>query len=241
MLEQKVVDLTTNVAKLTEAITTHHISGAGDLEKLTRDRRNADEELADAKRALPLLRERIIKDTQNLARVRAADRMLGLKRAFGSLVKQMDLDEVKCREAGAQCESAVDQLNERFRSIRLLQAEASALADRFAIAPPQFSPVVVPAQRNLVFPATVVLSDHGRRAPSTEEDEFGQRRRDYLEVQGTEAAQIIAMVGPKDFPPVDPAVQAAHEREQRQEIEFSKRMAAEVDPTRPPLLPQHIR
>ena len=241
VLEGKVVDLTTTVDELTKQITQYHVTGQGNLEKLTRDRRNADEELKDVRLALPLLRERIEKDTRELARARASARMTGIARAHGSLVSQLDDDEARCRKAGAEYEASVQRLNDRFKSIIQLQAEVNALQDRFAIAAPQFSPVVVPNRRELTSPE-VELLDHGHRAPSTEEHaESGTRRRDYLEISGTPAFEIIGLVGLKPFPPISAAVQAARERSARQEREFTDRMAVEVDPTRAPPLPEHVR
>ncbi len=239
-LEQRIAELTTEVDELTKQITQYHIAGEGDLEALTQDRDSAEKELKDVERALPLLRERIQRDIEALAQVQAADRMVAISRAHGGLSQTLDEDEARCRKAGVRYEAAVNQLNERFRNITLLRAESSALQDRFAIAAPEFRPVVVPNQRELVVPQ-IRFTDHAHRSPSTEANEYGARRRDYLEVQGTEAAAIIATVGLKGFPPISSAVQAAREREQRQEIEFSQRMAGEVDPTRAPPLPEHVR
>ncbi len=245
-LEQRIAELTTEVDELTKQITQYHIAGQGDLEKLTRDRRNADEALADAKRALPLLRERIEKDTQMLARVKAADRIVGISRARGSLVRQLDADGERCLGTAAKYQHAVETMNGRFKSIGVLDAEASALQDRFGIPIDQPTPVVPPALREGCGYAAGYVNieyvDHGHRAPSTEEHaESGPRRRDYLEISGTPAFEIIQMVGLKDFPPISAAVQAARSREKRQEREFTDRMAGAVDPTKAPPLPEHVR
>lgn len=137
---------------------------------------------------------------------KAKDRLVGIRRAFGSVLSSVDTDEKRVKEKIAELEDAISRLNDRYSQIVKLRAESAALADRFALPMPVLPDVVPPASRDLTIdlirlPSTLqaALSSHPYQA--TEQDEYNLRtRRTYAEAAGTPGGEIIEAAGLKAWP-----------------------------------------
>lgn len=150
----------------------------------------------------------------------AASRVLGIKRAHGSLVASLDGDEQRVREKAAELADAIAKMNARYHQLVKLRVEAGALVDRFGLDGVELPRVMPPALRGIEITPAVVLSDYLRPRPTVERCEHGLReRRTYAEVRGTEGHRIIEAAGPKPWPAL-----TAH---QRRVIEQRARAAAE--------------
>ncbi len=130
---------------------------------------------------------------------------------------------------------AVQAVNERYKALITLKAEANGLTDRLGVAAPTFSPVVLPSLRRGCREAAVLVSDagfvdHHHVATATEKCEHGLRtRRTYQEVNGTPGATIIeAAGGAKAWPALTPKqgeIVAGRERERQVEAATAARFA----------------
>ena len=146
--------------------------------------------------------ERQIADAREAEATQAAEnRLLGLRRAVGSVAASMDGDEKRVREKIAELAEAVTRLNDRHGQVSHLKAEAAALCDRFGLASPTFPKVVPPALRGLDVTPSVGLAGIAQVRVKVERCEHGLReRRNYEEVRGTEGYQIIESAGLTPFP-----------------------------------------
>jgi len=214
-LETRLVDLQVRAQglgkreeALTKQITERHVSGnkKDNLDTLTRERREVREQRADTLEALPLLQDQIARDREVACKTEAERRLTGIQRAFESLRQELNDDEARVREAAAAYKAAADRLNERYRGLAMLKAEAGALAARFGVAAPTFAPVVIPAMREGCGAAALVVGsikflDHSHVSPGTERDEHHLRtRRTYAEVAGTPGGEILKAAGLKAWP-----------------------------------------
>lgn len=135
------------------------------------------------------------------ARRRAEKRLLGIRRAHGSIVNELDQDEERVRSLHDELTAAIVRFNDRYEQATALRNEAAALNDRFdldaelPLAPP------APAARNI--PVTLpMLRDVALfiASPATEEHpEMDWRRRTYLEIAGTPGYEIVQLVGPRPW------------------------------------------
>ena len=200
-------------------------------------RREVHDSLDDIKRTLPGLRERVKENRLALCQAQAADRMLGTRRAYGSLLRQYEADEVRVLDAAKEYHSAVGLLNGRYKSLGLLAAEAGALGSRFGIPLSKLASPVVPALRTACGEAVRLVTevkyvDHGHISPDIETCEHGLRkRRSYLEVQGTEAFEIIKAAGLPAWPPLtdmQKSIVAGREQDAQEERDFAKRIGGEI-------------
>ena len=141
-------------------------------------------------------------------------------------------------EKAADYKAAVSQLNDRFRALTMLRAEAAALADRLGVPAPRFAPVTVPALREVCKQAALVVGgatflDHGHIAKATEKCEHDLRtRRTYREVSGTPTAAIVETAGLRPWPALtetQEAILASRKAEAEQEARESARFGAEAD------------
>ena len=146
-LEQQAAELGEREATLSQKIAAAHASGSGDLEKLSKQRREVRGQRADLLEAIPLLRETITRDRESAARAAAEKRLTGIARAFGSVKQELDEDEARVTVAAEAYHAAVERLNQRFKALNMLRAEAGALRDRFGVSAPALPPVVLPARR----------------------------------------------------------------------------------------------
>lgn len=194
---------------------------------------------ADLREAAELLEVQLGTDREAAGQAEAEQRMVGIARAFGSVRQQLDEDEAKVREAAWHATAAADRVNERFRALEMLRAEANALAERFGLAAPAFPPVVIPARREgcaaaVMAAQAITFLDHAHMRPDTEQDEHGVRvRRTYREIEATEGYRIImAAGGPKGWPELTErqrAILAEREREKVREAAEMQRFAAQAD------------
>ena len=204
-LEQQAKELEEQERELANQIAECHASGAGDRDALTRQRREVRVLWADILEALPLVRARLTADREQAAKAEAEKRMRGIARAHGSLRQELDDDDARVREAATAYKAAADRLNQRYRSLAMLGAEAGALCDRFGVAAPMFAPVVIPAMRKVCGAAALVVDgvkflDHAHVRTATEKCEHGLRtRRTYAEIAGT-GGGIIKAAGLKPWP-----------------------------------------
>lgn len=135
------------------------------------------------------------------AREAAKARLVGIRRAFGSVAASLNGDEQRLRDAVAVVGEAIERINSRFHQLMKLKAEAAALADRFEVASPALPVVTPPALRDLTVTPRASLVGHVHARTKVERCEHGLReRRTYAEVQGTEGHAIIIGVGPKAWP-----------------------------------------
>ena len=136
------------------------------------------------------------------------------------------------------CRAAAERVNERYRSLARLKAEAEALADRFDLAVPAFPPVILPALGEGcaagAMAVQVTFIDDAHIRPETERDEHGLRvRRTYKEIEAAEGYRIItAAGGPRPWPELTErqrAIIAERERQHAQEADEMRRFATEAD------------
>ena len=207
-LQQETEELLKRETALTKRIAECHASGGtgGKLDALTKQRRAVREQRADILEALPLLRDQIAKDRERACTAEAAKRMVGIARAYGSLRQELEQDVTKVQAQAAVYVGAVQSVNNRYKSLITLKAEASALTDRLGVPAPAFSPVVLPSLREGCREAAVVVDgarfvNHHHVAQATEKCEHKLRtRRTYREVASTPSYEILTAGGPKPWP-----------------------------------------
>ncbi|MCX6027091.1 MAG: hypothetical protein NTY23_12695 [Chloroflexi bacterium] len=193
----------------------------------------------DLTEAAALLEQRLATDREAAGTAEAEKRMVGVVRAYGSVRQELDEDEAKAREAAVSYQVAAERVNDRYRSLARLQAEAGALADRFGVAVPDFPSVVIPAMREGCAAAAMTVQgagfiDHAHIPRATEKDEHGLRtRRTYEEITGTPAYEIItAAGGPRPWPALTErqrAIVVERGQQQAQEAVTMQRFAMEAD------------
>lgn len=152
---------------------------------------------------------------------RAMARLVGIKRAYGSVTTSTDDDEQRVLEQIEKLEDACKRLNDRYAQATQLRAEAAALSDRFDLVTPALSKPLPPVRREFVHSLVRlpnVLQDHAEHIRGAVElCEFGMReRRTYGEIAGTEGFEIITASGLLPWPDLTDYQQkmlAAKERE----------------------------
>lgn len=161
----------------------------------------------DALRAIILEIEIELVGAREVEGVRAAkDRLLGIKRAFGSVQTSIDADVIRVTAAIAALEETIGTLNDRYNQTVTLRAEAAALADRFNVPKPALPIVAPPASRDLAvslirLPNTLAAGSSSHPYEAKEVCEHNLReRRTYVEATGTPGGDIIEAAGLKAFP-----------------------------------------
>jgi hypothetical protein len=139
--------------------------------------------------------------------IRAAkDRLVAIRRAFGSVQSSIDGDVDRVNAAIAALEDTIATLNARYDQTTKLRAESAALADRFSLPKPTLPIVAPPASRDLAvalirLPNTLVAGNGSHPYLAEEQDEYNMRtRRTYAEAAGTPGGEIIEAAGLKPFP-----------------------------------------
>jgi hypothetical protein len=159
-------------------------------------------------------------EREQTATLRATSRMVGITRAYGSVVKQLEEDEKRVIEKITELQDAITRLNDRYGKAALLRAESAALSDRFGLAKPNMANVVPPARRDFVTTLVTMprdLLDHPTIRQPVEECDFKLRtRRTYSEVSGSEGFAIIQGAGLKPFAPLTEKQQLIVEARERQ-------------------------
>jgi hypothetical protein len=167
----------------------------------------------------------------------ARQRIRGMRSALGSHLTSLADDEERVRDAARALASAIERLNDRFRGAEKLRAEFTALVDRFDLS--DEAPLrTVDEPDHAVSIDLPALATFAQRAPITEEhpEVRSWRRRTYAEVHGTKGGDIIATVGPKDWPPLPPHIAEAIERDRRQTDQNARvveREAGRISPSGP--------
>ena len=169
----------------------------------------------------------------------------GLALVKGQLTETLEVEakaaaEVRCgeiekehKEAGAKYQESADAMLahanrfvaartaflEAFGKASLLKREVDALTERFTVAAPKTVALPVPASHRVLrdIPFTDYnYPDHHRLVPSMEKDEAKRKRRDYGEVNGTQAGEIIQRAGLKPWPALTERQQKAADERARQ-------------------------
>ncbi|MEX2179339.1 MAG: hypothetical protein WD801_11545 [Gemmatimonadaceae bacterium] len=191
----------------------------------------SEKEVAAAE--LAAIEQQMSERQEDEARERAKQRLLGIRRAIGSVVASLEEDEARVRAAKAALEDAIRRFNDRFGQVNGLKAEAEALCHRFQLPTPALPKVTAPALRGLETAPSVELVAHVRTRPRVEQCEHGLReRRTYAEVRGTEGHTIITAAGLRPFPELTERQQrgiAHREREQAETNRQHERMAQHVE------------
>lgn len=154
--------------------------------------------------------------TEQEATEDARKRVLGIRKAIGSLEHELSKEEPLIRAAHAQLVEGLTRSNKLFRDIGRMQNEVAALVDRFGLTEKALQVVVSPGVRfNDLEPLPVLLDMVQPVRPALEDHPHTTwRRRTYDEVAGTPAKEIIDRVGPKPWPPLS--------AEQRAEVDKAK-------------------
>lgn len=152
----------------------------------------------------------------------ARRRVLGIRKAIGSLDHELSKEEPLIRAAHAQLVEGLTRSNKLFRDIGRMQNEVAALVDRFGLTEKALQAVTPPALRLSDLEPLPVLLDVAQPVRPAFEDHphTTWKRRTYEEVAGTPAKEIIDRVGPKPWPPLSAEQQAevdkAKERKERE-------------------------
>jgi hypothetical protein len=187
------------------------------------DARSREDEKAELRRILEAPSEKALaaarlaeiereeaEQREQRGRKAATERQKAIARSAGSLVTELGEDVRKLNEAAAAYREAAAQVNLRHARIQSLADEANALADRFEGVRPAKLPVVVAPDRTegVVAAARIVdavtFSQGKPTFPATEQCEHAmRRRRNYAEVAGTPAFEIITEAGLRPFEPLN--------------------------------------
>ena len=167
------------------------------------------------------LEQEVTREIEAAGRKAAEARLLGIKKAYGSLVSEMDEDEKRIAELA----EAIARLNNRYTKIAQFRAEALAVSDRFGFDKPALERAVPPSRREIATTLVLLqrsLLDHANEWPApTEQCEHKMReRRTYTEIQGTEGYDIIKSVGLKPFPELTERQQAVVAKRKRDNEEL---------------------
>lgn len=193
---------------------------------------------ADLREAAALLEVQLSTEREAAGKAQAERRMPGIARAYGSVRQELDDDEAKVREVAVAYQVAAERVNERYRALEMLRAEANALAERFGVPAPAFPVTVIPAMREgcaaaVMAAQAVTFLDHAHIRPDTERDEHGVRvRRTYAEIGTTEGFRIITAAGARPWPELTAKqreIVAERERQQAQEAEEMGRFSVEAE------------
>jgi hypothetical protein len=203
-------------------------------------------ERAEARARVETLRE-AIRDMETLipdlaeakALAKAKERMLAVKRAYSSLLKQGEGDAARVAEAAQALAEAGGRINDRQRDLLTFYAEALVLAERFQLEMPNRTPPTAPSA---VAQATEALEqarglalarpDHPPRSLSGEGYKsitgWGVARV-LARVGGTPTGELLDQAGRGTLGDEASWEQTRREREQASREEEQRRNAAEVE------------
>jgi hypothetical protein len=175
-----------------------------------RQKLNAPTEKEIAAAELQKVEAQIAAEREATGKAAAHARLAAIRDSYTPLVRQLEQDGERLREAASAYRAAVEDANTHAQKLTTLRAEASALADRFELASPVLAAVRTPAECGT---AVAMVAGLTLQAPADagdiyEKDETGlRRRRTYREVGNTEASAIIVAAGPKPWPELTPRQQ----------------------------------
>lgn len=131
---------------------------------------------------------------------RAEARVLGIRKAFGSVLNEYGEDKKRINHAVAALWEAISKLNARGKQLERLRDEAAALADRFGLATPKLPLVTEPEGDTDIDVSLPRFWRVKPVRPGVEMCEHNVReRRNYSEIAGSEGHWIIQQVGLKPF------------------------------------------
>ena len=234
--EEREQDLSKQIAEI-------HTGGGNkkDLPGLSQQRREVREQRADMLEAAATLRTQVAQDLEVASVVAAAVRVKDIRRAFGSLRRVLEADELAVGKAAVEYKATAERVNERFATLAALRAESEALYDRFPTVPPgpRFPPITAPSRREPVIQASLVASSvkflgHVHIAKETEKCPHSIRsRRTYRELgAATLGAAIIKAAGLGDWPALtaaQEAILAGQKRGASAEVLESQRFSEQGD------------
>ncbi|MGH7604187.1 MAG: hypothetical protein ACRENK_09355 [Gemmatimonadaceae bacterium] len=172
------------------------------------------------------LEQEAARDGEADARKAAEARLLGIKKAYGSLLSELDEDEKRIAEFIA---AEIPRFNNRYTKIAALRAEALALSDRFELDKPTLDRAVPPSRRQIATTLVLLqrgLLDHANERRPLEECEHQMRsRRTYTEAAPSEGYDIITSVGLKPFPELTERQQAVVVKRKRDDADFRQQLA----------------
>lgn len=229
-----VITETTIATQITDA----HVNGLDEkaLNLLTYNRREAKEDREDVAQAIPALQDKIKQVREAACLGEATRRMRGIGKAFGSLLSEIELDELRVEKQAKLYADAVETVNSRYIALKGLRSEGNALSDRFGLEAPTFLPVALPSQREGCREAATTVDtpflNHYHASPKTERCADGLRvRRTYEEVKGTPTALILEAAGLKAWPALtaqQEEIVEGRERERQAEAVTAARFAGEA-------------
>jgi len=171
------------------------------VEKQMRDEdamANAHQRIDALKLIITELEREAAVEVEAAGRKAAEDRLLGIKRAAGSVRAELKEDDARVRKAEKELNEVNAKRTARARSYENLQAEANALSDRFDLPPVKLE--VVPEPQSIEVPRPW---EYRVKRPSFETCEHGLRtRRDFTELSGSIGYSIIQTAGLKAFRPL---------------------------------------
>ncbi len=155
--------------------------------------------LIDAlKELIPLLETEAAGLLEAKGRKDAEDRLLGIKRAAGSVRSELKEDDKRVSELETELHEANAKRTARARKYESLQAETNALADRFDL--PLLKLEIVPEPPPIKAPTPW---EYRSVRPSFEACEHNLRqRRDYAEISGSDGYRIVSAAGLRAFRPL---------------------------------------
>lgn len=158
--------------------------------------------LIDAlKELIPILETEAAGALEATGRKEAEERLLGIRRAYGSTVATYGEDEKRVQQAVAALGEAIKTLNGRAKKLEALRAEAAGLADRFDLTAPILT--IVSESREDIASSLPPFWRLRAQRPSFEQCEHNIRtRRDYAELSGSPAYDVIGRTGLKPFRPL---------------------------------------
>lgn len=128
----------------------------------------------------------------------AEERLLGIKRAAGSVRSELTDDDKRIRELKNELTEVNAKRTTRARKYETLQGEANGLVDRFGLPPLKLETLAEPPAIEVPAPWR-----HHVVRPSFEQCEHNLRqRRDYTEIRASAAYAIIMKTGLKPFRPL---------------------------------------
>jgi hypothetical protein len=135
-----------------------------DVDAARSDRATASLHVADLREATAALETALPKMVEAEAHADAERRMLGIHRAYSSLVDQYEKDLVRVEDASAALVEAVTRFNQRHRDLGDILLEALVLQERFGVKVPDLPRPVRPAadrraQHAMARAAAALLSD----------------------------------------------------------------------------------
>lgn len=195
------------------------------LEQRAAELRRVVEQPTEAAAELAAVERQIAETREANAKEAAQARLLGIRRAYGSVTSSLDADEKRVRQKIDELGEAITRMNDRYSQVAQLRAEAMALSDRFALPTPALPNVIPPARRGLVT-GPVGFLDHADNLRPVEECEHRLRtRRSYGEVRDTEGYGIIEAAGLKPFPPLTQVQQRIIDERAREQEDIRRQLA----------------